>query len=562
MIILISFSLGIEAEIDQQYEEAIEKWVDVFQPSALSREEMKEELRWFSNVTKPFRGETIRTTAEGIKTHEWESEVLTEAFEEITGIKVEHEIMGEGQVVRKITDQFLTGRVIYDAYVNDADFIGTHLRLNKVVDLGEYMDGKGEKYTNPNLDLEDFLNLEFGQDYDGNQLQLPDQQFANLYWFRYDWFTDPETKRDFKNEYGYELGVPVNWAAYEDIAEFFTGRRMKNPDGSTVKAYGHLDYGKPSPSLGWRFTDAWLSIAGVGDKGLPNGLPVDEWGIRVKDKIPVGSTVERGGALDGPAAVYALDKYLDWLNNYAPPQSKNWTWSEAGPKAGEGNVAQRVFQYTTWLSDNKFHELGGSLVNQMGRPVWRVAPTPHGKYWESGMKVGYQDAGSWTIPWNVRRERRAMSWIWAQFCVSKSVSLKKFLAGGTPVRESTVEHPYLTENSHNWGGLVEFYRSPEEKKWTDTGPNVPHYPALSGIWWSIISQAIKGELTPQETMTKLAQEQDEMMSKLRLNRYSPVLNEKRSREYWLNKSGAPKNKQPDEEPKTIPYQELLDRWEQ
>ncbi len=31
--------------------------------------------------------------------------------------------------------------------------------------------------------------------------------------------------------------------------------------------------------LGWRFTDAWLSMAGAGDKGLPNGTPVDEWGM-------------------------------------------------------------------------------------------------------------------------------------------------------------------------------------------------------------------------------------------------------------------------------------------
>ncbi len=36
-----------------------------------------------------------------------------------------------------------------------------------------------------------------------------------------------------------------------------------------------MDYGKKDPSLGWRFTDAWLSMAGVGDKGIPNGKPVD-----------------------------------------------------------------------------------------------------------------------------------------------------------------------------------------------------------------------------------------------------------------------------------------------
>ena len=55
---------------------------------------------------------------------------------------------------------------------------------------------------------------------------------------------------------------------------------MTSMDGK--KVYGHMDYGK-NPSLGWRFTDAWLSMAGAADKGLPNGMPVDEWGIRVAD---------------------------------------------------------------------------------------------------------------------------------------------------------------------------------------------------------------------------------------------------------------------------------------
>jgi glycerol transport system substrate-binding protein len=560
---VIAVMLGPASGMAQdKYEVAIERWVDEFRPSALSRDQQIEELRWFYEVSKPFRGKKIKSVAEHIKTHFWERDVLAKAFEEITGIQVEHEIIGEGEIVRRITEQMMTGRIIHHIYVNDADLVGTHLRLNKIVNLGEYMKGEGKPYTNSELDLDDFLNLEFGQDYDGNQLQIPDQQFANLYWFRYDWFTDEATKQAFREQYGYELGVPLNWVAYEDIAEFFTGREMKNPDGTEVIAYGHLDYGKPSPSLGWRFTDAWLSIAGVGDKGLPNGLPVDEWGIRVEDKIPVGSMVERGGALNSPAAIYALAKYLDWLNRYAPAEAKEWEWHHAGPKAGRGDIAQKIFQYINWLSDEEFHRAGSAVVDKDSRPVWRVAPTPHGKYWDEGMKVGYQDAGSWTIPWNVRGKQRAMAWLWAQFCISKTVCLKKFLVGGTPIRKSTIFHPYLTKNSYKWGGLIEFYRSPEEGKWTDSGPNVPHYPALSAIWWSTLAQAITGELTPEETMNTLAIKQDEMMGKLKLAKFAPRLNPIKSREYWLNQPGAPKPERPDPEPKTVPYDELIKRWKQ
>jgi hypothetical protein len=60
--------------------------------------------------------------------------------------------------------------------------------------------------------------------------------------------------------------VPLNWSAYEDIAEFFTND-VKTIDGKPI--YGHMDYGKKDPSLGWRFTDAWLSMAGTADIGTP-----------------------------------------------------------------------------------------------------------------------------------------------------------------------------------------------------------------------------------------------------------------------------------------------------
>ena len=93
--------------------------------------------------------------------------------------------------------------------------------------------------------------------------------------------------------------MPLNYSAYEDIAKFFK-EDVKEIDGKAV--FGHMDYGKKAPDLGWRFTDDWLGMAGVGDVGIPNGYPVDEWGIRMDGCRPVGSSVTRGGGVNGPAA--------------------------------------------------------------------------------------------------------------------------------------------------------------------------------------------------------------------------------------------------------------------
>jgi len=101
--------------------------------------------------------------------------------------------------------------------------------------------------------------------------------------------------------------------------------------------------GKKAPDLGWRFTDAWLSMAGAGDKGIPNGKPVDEWGIRVdaKDR-PVGASVSRGGAANGPAAKYALRKYMEWLRKYSPPGTLGMDFYTYLPILAKGNVAQQI----------------------------------------------------------------------------------------------------------------------------------------------------------------------------------------------------------------------------
>ncbi|MBN2658440.1 MAG: carbohydrate ABC transporter substrate-binding protein [Calditrichaeota bacterium] len=539
-----------------QYSDSVQKWAFIFDPSAISQKERLRELEWFEYVSRDLQGISIRSTAENIQTHYWESLFLSRAFEEITGIKVEHKIQPEGDLVPELMDQIENNNYLYDIYVNDADLIGTHLRLNSVINLTTYMERDGWQYTNPYLDLDDFLNLEMGQDYDGNQLQLPDQQFANLYWFRYDWFSRKDIKKLFYQLYGYELGVPLNWAAYNDIAEFFSHNRI---DGN--KVYGHLDYGKPSPSLGWRFTDSWLAMAGVGDQGIPNGLPVDDWGIRVEDSIPVGSSVIRGGATDSPAAIYALQTYLDWLNKYAPSDAQLWEWVDAGTRAAQGDIAQRIFQYTNWLSDPSFHSLSSPVTYNDGSPRWRVAPSPHGKYWNEGMKSGYQDCGSWTIPRGIDGKKRAAAWLWAQFCVSKTVSLKKFLEGGTPVRISTLNSPYIRKRIDSYGGLIEFYLSASQKQWTSSSLNVPYYSEMAEIWWKNITFALTGELSSEETMTLIALEQDNLMSGLQLLQFNPRIEVGQGRDFWLSRSGSPKPENPDAQvPETMSYEKILQRW--
>ncbi len=528
------------------------------------------EMEWFIQAAAPFQGMEINVLSETIPTHEYESKVLTKAFEEITGIKVNHQLLGEGEVVQAVQTQMQTGRNLYDAYINDSDLIGTHSRLQLAVNLSDWIAGDGADVTNPGLDVDDFVGKSFTTGPDGKLYQLPDQQFANLYWFRKDWFDREDLQARFKEMYGYDLGVPVNWSAYEDIAEFFTDH-VKEIDG--VRVYGHMDYGKRAPDLGWRMTDAWLSMAGAGSKGLPNGIPVDEWGIRMEDGScnPVGASVSRGGAANGPAAVYAIRKWDEWLRKYAPPGAASYDFYQSLPALSQGNVAQQIFWYTAFTASMVAPRSdGNNTVDDDGNPLWRMAPSPHGPYWEKGQKLGYQDAGSWTLFKSTPVDRRKAAWLYAQFVVSKTVDVKKSHVGLTFIRDSSINHASFSERAPKLGGLVEFYRSPDRVRWSPTGVNVPDYPKLAQIWWQQIGDVNSGAFTPQEAMDRLAAEMDQVMARMQAadeaaNVYGgcgPRLNEEMDPQHWLDQPGSPKpkvNEKPQGE--TIAYEDLIKGWQ-
>lgn len=150
--------------------------------------------------------------------------------------------------------------------------------------------------------------------------------------------------------------------------------------------------------------------------------------------------------------------------------------------------------------------------------------------------------------------------------MAKTTSLEKTIAGLTPIRESDIFSDQMTEMAPKLGGLVEFYRSPNESWWTPTGTNVPDYPRLAPLWWQNLAPVMSREVTPQEGLDNLANAIDRTMERLAradvFDTYAPVLNEPRDPEYWLSQPGAPKPRLDDEMPQgtTMPYDEMMEAW--
>ena len=324
--------------------------------------------------------------SEGIPTHDYESKVLTQAFEEITGIKVNHQKLGEGEVVQAVQTQMQTNRNLYDAYINDSDLIGTHSRLQSAVNLTDYMAGDGADVTDPMLDLDDFMGLSFTTGPDGKLWQLPDQQFANLYWFRADWFAREDLKEQFKAKYGYDLGVPVNWSAYEDIAEFFTND-VKEIDGVTDLRPHGLRQARAGPRLAH---DRRLAVDGRGRRRRACRTDARSTsGASAWRRAPATRRAPRSRAAAAPtrpASVYAIRKWDEWLRTYAPPGAADLDFYQSLPALAPGqrrpaDLLVHRLHSPTWSSRRSE---GNNTVDDDGMPLWRMAPSPHGPYWKEG----------------------------------------------------------------------------------------------------------------------------------------------------------------------------------
>ncbi len=115
---ILAFVVTFSIFVTSSYADAIKKYATgEFSLSTLSEKDRIKELKWFQEAAKPFKGMEINVLSETIPTHEYESKTLTKAFEEITGIKVNHQLLGEGEVVQAVQTQMQTGRNLY-AFMN------------------------------------------------------------------------------------------------------------------------------------------------------------------------------------------------------------------------------------------------------------------------------------------------------------------------------------------------------------------------------------------------------------------------------------------------------------
>ena len=357
--------------------------------------------------------------------------------------------------------------------------------------------------------------------------------------------------------------MPLNWSAYEDIADFFTND-VKEIDGKAV--FGHMDYGKKAPDLGWRFTDDWLGMAGEGDVGIPNGYPVDEWGIRMDGCRPVGSSVSRGGAANGPAAQFALRKYMEWLREYAPPGALGMDFYQSLPEPRQG---QRRPADLLVLGLRRQHARAAKQGQQHGGRQRQAAVAHGADAARAVLEAGHEGRLPGRGLLDPAEERPARAHARPPGSTPSSSPRRRWTsrsptsAGPSSARAPSRISRSTIRTAPKYGGLIQFFRGPGIKYWTPTGLNVPDYAKLAQLWWQNIGEAVAGEVTPETALNNLAEAQDKVMERIGASgmqgECGPKLNPEKDPDYWYKQPGAPWPKLANEKPqgKTMPYDQIM-----
>ena len=309
------------------------------------------EMEWFINAAKPFRGLEINVLSETIPTHEYESKVLTKAFEEITGIKVNHQLLGEGEVVQAVQTQMQTNRNLYDAYINDSR-PDRHALAPAVGGQPDRLDGRrrqGRDRCRRSTSRTSSASLHHRARRQALAAARPAVRQPLL--------VPQGLVRRARAEGAVQGQVRLRPRRAGQLVGLRGHRRVlhacdvKEIDGKRI--YGHMDYGKraPGPRLAH---DRRLAVDGrrrarrACRTAARSTSGASAWRrARATRRAP---SVSRGGETNGPASVYAIAKWDEWLRKYAPPGAADYDFYQSLPALAQGNVAQQIFWYTAFTA--------------------------------------------------------------------------------------------------------------------------------------------------------------------------------------------------------------------
>ncbi len=154
---------------------------------------------------------------------------LSKDFEKASGTTMKYEFVPWPNFADRMLNELNSGGKLCDLLIGDSQWIGGSAENGYYVKLNDFFDKEGIKMS----DFADATVYAYSTWPKGspNYWALPAMGDANAWFYRKDWFENPEIAGEFKAKHNRDLAPPKTWTEFKEVAQFFQGRQI---DGKTV----------------------------------------------------------------------------------------------------------------------------------------------------------------------------------------------------------------------------------------------------------------------------------------------------------------------------------------
>jgi len=443
-------------------------------------------------------------------------------WEKMTGAKLNIIEVPIAQIREKIFTDLFTGAGTFDGFDGPVWLMGDLI-------AGDYIYNIEKWYQDPKFPYWDkdwvMPTAKFVNQWQGVWYVAPNDYDTHTLNYRKDILTDPKWKKAFKAEKGYEYHVPPQtWEELTDVAEFFNGKDWDNdgePEYGITEAWGR------GQQAGWHF----MSLAAPyvmlpGNQGRPDRSHNIFW----FDPVTMDPLINE------PSFVRAL-KLLERLYKAGPKAQLGWELGQCWAVFLRGNA---IFNYGYGdLGPLAQDEARSEVKGKLGRSilpgtmeVWDRA----NKKWVRFDKPNFVTNAigpSWSIFIFKQSKHPEVVYHLAAFHAQKEVNFWNITHGFTGINmgmkfqffkeqggEATIED--WVANGWDAGDAREYVNAAYENytKGTTILPQL-RIPGMQAYYDALdqhLSEALSGQLSPEEALNRCAEDWNRITYQLGKNR--------------------------------------------
>lgn len=429
----------------------------------------EENLAWVKEVSKPFRGKTLKLATESTPPSNVLNGQLKKYFEEASGMKVEIEILPLEQVLQKLTLDVASQLGTYDLYYIDQSWAASISR--DVFDPREQLADKPD-LAMPNYNIDDFLPaLTQGiAMYEDRMVGVPYDIPIFIMMYR----------KDIYEKMGFSAPSTMDeWLTQCEAITKEMGPKMYGASGQMKSGHYSLEC-------------EWTSIL---------------WGNG-------GSIFDANGKFTGndEAGLKAMAFY-DRLHKTMPPGATSWTWDGQGQAIAQGVAATMLSwgEFFPYFDDPSATKISG-LMEAVPCPRPTALRTPDQCGYGEIPGVGHQGGSSLAVSRNSKNPDAA--WIFMQWATSADTqALITTLGGGTgPTRTSVYDDPRVHANRRVGAGTTRHLDVVRQTIANDMGsePDLPAWAQISSDTIPVnLGRYFAGEIdSAKECMDEIAAQVD------------------------------------------------------